>query len=262
MKALLALTLGVLSCWTTAASEQARTPGVVQLDYQLIGQLPHSRRDFTQGLEIRDGVLYQGTGLVGRSRLQAFDLETGTLLRERALPEPYFGEGITVLGDRVMQLTWRGRGGIVYRRSDFTPLGVFPIAGEGWGLTNDGTQLIYSDGSEVLRFLDPQSWQVTREVSVRRGSNPLKQLNELEWTPDGLWANVWRRDVLVRIDLDSGQVTGEVNLKALLPRNQRRHGEDVLNGIAYNPADDSFWVTGKNWPLLFQLKIFDPTNPP
>ncbi len=254
MKVLLALIMSLALYWPLDGSAQ----GVPQLDYQIIGQRPHSTGDFTQGLEIRDGILFQGTGLVGRSRLQAFDLGTGRLLRQRTLPPPYFGEGITVLDERVMQLTWQARKGFIYRREDLATLGEFSLAGEGWGLSNDGQRLIYSDGSEVLRFLDPDTWEVTGSVSVRRGNSPLRQLNELEWTPGGLWANVWKRDVLVRIDLESGQVTGEVNLRGLLPRSQRRPGMDVLNGIAYNPADDTFWVTGKNWPWLYQLRILDP----
>ncbi len=258
MKAPAAVLLLLLACTWTVNSTADDIP---KLDFKLLSQLPHSRSDFTQGLEIRDGVLYQGTGLVGRSRLQAFDLSTGELLRERTLPAPYFGEGITVLGDFVLQLTWQARKGFVYRRQDFTLLGEFPLGGEGWGLTNDGEQLIYSDGSNILRYLQPENWTVSRSVSVRRGSAPLHRLNELEWTPDGLWANVWQRDVLVRIDPESGQVTGELNLKGLLPRSQRRHGEDVLNGIAYNVADGSLWVTGKNWPWLYQLKVVDPADP-
>lgn len=254
---LLLILLGVVSPIATSVLAN----DIPQLDYRVLSQLPHSRSDFTQGLEIRDGVLYQGTGLVGQSRIQAFDLASGQLLREQALPRPYFGEGITVIDDRVLQLSWRARQGFIYRRSDFAPLGGFSLDSEGWGLTNDGERLIYSDGSDVLRFLNPDSFEVTGSIQIRRGDTPLKELNELEWTPHGLWANVWRRDVLVRIDLDSGQVTGEVDLRGLLPRSRHSHGTDVLNGIAYNPKDDSFWVTGKNWPLLFQLKILDPSAP-
>jgi glutamine cyclotransferase len=257
MKAHAALLLLLGLCWSTWSGAD----GIPQLEYRVIGELPHSRNDFTQGLEIRDGTLYQGTGLVGQSRLQAFDLETGALVRERELPPPFFGEGITVLGDLVVQLTWQSRWGFVYRRQDFALLGKFPLVGQGWGLTNDGKQLIYSDGSNLLRYIDPQRWAVSRTLRVRRGDRPVHRLNELEWTPNGLWANVWQSDVLVRIDLDTGEVTGELDLKSLVKRDQRRHREDVLNGIAYNAGDGSLWVTGKNWPRLYQLEIIEPTSP-
>ncbi len=234
----------------------AVSEAVQQLDFEVIGQLAHSRSDFTQGLEIRDGVLYQGTGIVGRSRLQAFDLASGELLRERVLPRPFFGEGITVFGDLVIQLTWQSRRVFVYRREDFTPLGAFAISTEGWGLTNDGARLIYSDGSDVLRVLPTEGEiKVEREIHVRRGDTPVQRLNELEWTPQGIWANVWERDLLVRIDPASGQVNAELNLKGLLPRSEYRPGTNVLNGIAYDAADGTLWVTGKNWPWLYQLKL-------
>jgi glutamine cyclotransferase len=233
----------------------APAAGVENLDFEIVGKLPHSRKDFTQGLEIRDGILYQGTGLRGRSRLQGFDLKSGRLLRERALPRRYFGEGITVLGDRIVQLTWRSRKAFVYRRSDFQPIGEFTIPGEGWGLTNNGERLIYSDGSHILRFIDPETWEPAGSLAVHRNGTPLQHLNELEWTPDGLWANVWRRDLIVRIDTASGAVTGEINLRGLLPRAQILPGTDVLNGIAYDPADNTLWVTGKNWPWLYQLSL-------
>ena len=246
--------LSVLVWYTHAGT--AWSQEVQQLDFEVIGRLPHSRSDFTQGLEIRDGVLYQGTGLVGQSRLQAFDLASGELLRERVLPRPFFGEGITVFDDLVIQLTWQSRRVFVYRRDDFTPLGAFAITTEGWGLTNDGERLIYSDGSDVLRvLLTEEEITVQREIHVRRGDSPVQRLNELEWTPEGIWANVWQRDLLVRVDPESGQVNAELNLKGLLPRTEIRHSTDVLNGIAYNAADGTLWVTGKNWPWLYQLKL-------
>ncbi len=250
-------TLGILVLLAAAVvAVDANSQDIQQLDYEVIGQRAHSRSDFTQGLEIRDGVLYQGTGIVGRSRLQAFDLASGELLRERVLPAPFFGEGITVLGDLIIQLTWQSRRAFVYRLDDFQPLGAFAIATEGWGLTNDGERLIYSDGSDVLRVLPTDGEIVVeREIHVRRGSTALRNLNELEWTPDGIWANVWQRDVLVRIDPASGQVTAELNLKGLLPRAEYRPGTNVLNGIAYDAADNTLWVTGKNWPWLYQLKL-------
>ena len=232
-------------------------PGLAaeKLSWELLGKLPHSRSDFVQGLEIRGGKLYQGTGLWRRSGLQVFDLKSGKLLLQRRLPDAYFGEGITVLGSRVIQLTWKARKGLVFRRADLTLLEEFALPGQGWGLTNDGRQLIYSDGSEVLRFISPGDWKIRGAVSVARNGEPLRYLNELEWTPAGLFANVWRSDTIVRIDTASGAVTGEIDLTGLLPRSDRRFGTDVLNGIAYDRSDGTFWVTGKNWPWLYQIRL-------
>jgi glutamine cyclotransferase len=231
---------------------------VESLAWELLGKLPHSRSDFVQGLEIRNGRLYQGTGLHGRSRLQVFDLQTGKLLRERALPRQYFGEGITVLGSRVIQLTWQARKALIFRRADLRPMDSFPLPGEGWGLTNDGRQLIYSDGSHILRFVSPGDWKITGSLPVLREGKPVNYLNELEWTSVGLFANVWGQDLILRIDPASGEVTGELDLEGLLPRSERRPGTDVLNGIAHNPEDGTFWVTGKNWPWLYQIRLCPP----
>ena len=229
--------------------------GSDRIEWEVIGKLPHSRSDFVQGLEIRAGRLYQGTGLRGQSRLQVFDLQTGELLRERALPARYFGEGITVLGSRIIQLTWQAEKALVYRRADLEPMGSFPLPGQGWGLTNDGSQLLYSDGSDTIRFISPRDWQVTGSLSVQRDGRPLSRLNELEWTPRGLFANIWLEDTIVLIDPVTGEVTGELDLEGLLPRRERRRGTDVLNGIAYDGDTDTLWVTGKNWPWLYQLQL-------
>lgn len=230
------------------------------LHYRVAGKLPHSRSDFTQGLEIREGRLFQGTGHYGSSRLQVFDLESGKLLRERRLPDHLFGEGITVIGEQVVQLTWRNGIGLVYRLEDLEPVASFSLAGEGWGLANDGERLVYSDGSATLRFIDPGTWAVSGDLLVRCNGTPVPYLNELEWTPAGILANVWRTDLLVLIDPDSGEVTGELDLSGLLPMEEREWGTDVLNGIARD-ADGSLWVTGKNWPWLYRLELLENPAP-
>lgn len=228
---------------------------VEQIDWELLGKLPHSRSDFVQGLEIRDGKLFQGTGIWGQSGVQVFDLKSGRLLRRQSLPNRYFGEGITVFEDKVVQLTWRQRRGLVFNREDLRPLREFSLPGEGWGLTNDGNRLIYSDGSHLLRYIQPGSWTVDGALPVTREGKPLPYLNELEWTPMGIFANVWRQDFIVRIDPDNGAVAGELDLTGLLPAQERRRGTDVLNGIAYNASDNTFWLTGKNWPWLYQIRL-------
>ncbi len=250
------LWIGLLACATLAT--QASEP----LDFRVTDQLRHDRADFTQGLEIHNGVLYQGTGKYGASRLQAFDLESGKLIREHRLPDQYFGEGITILGNRLIQLTWHSGLAFVYDLDSFELLEEFPIPGQGWGLANDGKRLIYSDGSDTLRFIEPGSWQITGELKVRRKGNPLWYLNELEWTPEGIFANVFRRNVIVRIDPESGEVTGEIDLTGLLPVSERKPGTDVLNGIARDPGDGSLWVTGKYWPWLYKLELLPSQTAP
>ena len=230
------------------------------ISYTVVSKLPHSRSDFVQGLEIRDNLLYQGTGIRGQSAVQVFALEDGRLLNQIKLPSAFFGEGITVLGDQIVQLTWKRGKAFVYRRSDLKPVKVFDIPGEGWGLTNDGQRLIYSNGSNQLRFIRPDTWRVEDGPLVTRNGKPQLNLNELEWTPQGLLANVWKTDTIVRIDVTSGEVTGEIDLTGLLPPKEQRISTDVLNGIAYNPADDTLWVTGKNWPWLYQLRLEVPSG--
>ncbi len=224
--------------------------------YRLVRKIPHSRSDFTQGLEIHEGRLYQGTGRYGQSELQVIDLESGQLLRSKALPEHLFGEGITLLADRLIQLTWRAGLGLVYQRETLEKIDEFEIPGEGWGLANDGKQLIYSDGSDRLRFISAQDWRITGSIGVQLGGVPVRLINELEWTPAFLLANVYGQDWIIMIDPASGEVVGRLDLRGLLPRSERQHDTDVLNGIAWDPVTGLLWVTGKNWPWLYQIELY------
>ncbi len=221
---------------------------------------PQSRDTFVQGLEIRDGYLYVGTGLYGQSQLRRYRFEDVKLETARDLDPRVFGEGVTVLGERVFQLTWRNRAMLVYSRSDLVQQKSLPMTGEGWGLTNNGDELIYSDGSATLRYLSPDSAKVLRSIEVTENGIPVKFLNELEWVDGAIWANIWRQDRIVIIEPDSGEVTATVNLRGLLPPQEYRRGTDVLNGIARDPADGSIWVTGKRWPWLYQIELV-PTIP-
>jgi len=223
--------------------------------YRVISQIPHDRSDFTQGLEIRDGLLYQSTGRYGHSQLQVFELASGKLLQRRALPKELFGEGLTVLEDRVVQLTWLAGRALIWRRDTLELIGEFPLPGEGWGLAHRGEELIYSDGSDYLYVLGTDDWSERRRVQVRMRGRPVRYLNELEWTPDYLLANVLGRDQVLMIDPASGEVTGIIDLAGLLPRRQRRAGTDVLNGIARDPQTGNLWVTGKNWPWIYQIQL-------
>jgi glutamine cyclotransferase len=221
----------------------------------VVRQLPHGRQDFTQGLEIQDGKLYQGTGGYGSSELQVFDLADGKLLQRQALPRQLFGEGITLLQDKLVQLTWRAGIARVYQRPELQLVQEFPLPGQGWGLTNDGRHLIYSDGSAQLHFLAANSWQHQRSITVRYQGQPVRYLNELEWTPDYILANVWQSDWILMINAVSGNVVGRIDLRGLLSADQRRPGTDVLNGIARDPDTGALWVTGKNWPWLYQIEL-------
>ena len=228
---------------------------VQQYDIQVTDKKPQSRDNFVQGLEIHDGYLYVSTGLYGRSHLLRYNFADGSLDQARKLHPRSFGEGLTVLGDRVYQLTWRTGKLLVYNKRTLQPLHTIGIPGEGWGLTNDGTTLIYSDGSDKLHFMSATSGDILRSLVVTERGQRVNHINELEWIDGTVWANIWRTDRIVMIDPHTGKVTGSINLSGLLPQSEYNRGTDVLNGIAQNPADGSIWVTGKRWPWLYQIEL-------
>jgi glutamine cyclotransferase len=222
--------------------------------YTMVHSYPHDRDAFTQGLEYADGVLYEGTGLKGRSSIRRVKLETGEVLQSRPLDAVHFGEGVTIFGNQLFQLTWQSGLALVYDRATFAPRSTYRYRGEGWGLTHDRASLIMSDGTEYLRFLDPATFAERRRVRVLGVGEPVKNLNELEYVKGEVLANVWLTDFVVRIDPQTGRVTGYVDFSGLLPLVQR--GQDaVLNGIAYDAAGDRLFVTGKLWPRLYEVKI-------
>jgi glutaminyl-peptide cyclotransferase len=224
--------------------------------YKVVRSYPHDPLAFTQGLTYHDGVLYEGTGLVGRSSIRKVRLETGEVLQIRHLAEPYFGEGIAIWQDSLIQLTWQSEIGFVYDLATFEPRRTFRYTGEGWGLTHDGTRLIMSDGSATgtLRLLDPATFRETGRLTVRDGAIPVKGLNELEFVKGEIYANVWNTDRIARISPRTGQVTGWIDLRGLLDPREAA-GVDVLNGIAYDAAADRLFVTGKLWPRLFEIQL-------
>lgn len=225
-----------------------------QWTYQIVKTYPHDREAFTQGLEYRDGFLYEGTGLHGRSTLRKVKLETGVVLQKLSLPSQYFGEGISVVGDRIVQLTWQSEVGFVWGLHDFKLQNKFTYRGEGWGLTTDGKNLYFSDGTDEIRVLDGKTLAETRRIRVRENGRPLKDLNELEWVEGEILANVWQTDRIVKINPLDGRVTGSIDLSGILPWHERA-GTDVLNGIAYDAAGKRLFVTGKLWPKLFEIKL-------
>jgi glutamine cyclotransferase len=231
-----------------------------QYSVRVVDQKPQARENFVQGLEILDGYLYVSTGNYGQSHLLRYNFADGRLDAARNLDERIFGEGLTVLGDNIYQLTWQNRAMLVYRKSDLLLQLTLPIEGEGWGLTNNGTDLIYSDGSAMLHFMSPDTAQILRTITVTEKGQPVRLLNELEWVGGAIWANIWQSDRIVMINPLSGEVTATIDLRGLLPPREYRRGTDVLNGIARNPADGAIWVTGKRWPWLYRIELVPTLN--
>ena len=222
--------------------------------YTVVNTYPHDRDAFTQGLLYLDGVLYEGTGLNGRSSIRKVKLETGEVLQKHDIPEPYFGEGIAVWNSELIQLTWQSGTAFVYDRQTFRPLRTFKYTGEGWGLTHDGTSLIMSDGTDALRFLDPVTFAERRRLRVTAVGAPVRELNELEYVNGEVFANLWQTDYVARINPKTGTVSGWIDLRALLPPRERA-GTDVMNGIAFDEARDRLFVTGKLWSKLFEIRL-------
>lgn len=236
-----------------AATAQPR-PSPPVFGYDVVNVYPHDRDAFTQGLLYRDGFLYESTGLNGRSTLRKVQLETGEVVQQIEVARRYFAEGLTSWGDRLIQLTWDTNVGFVYDMRSFKQLRTFKYTGEGWGLTHDDRRLIMSDGSPTLRFLDPETFQVTGRLDVKQGDVPVRDLNELEFVEGEIYANVWTTDRIAIISPTTGQVTGWINLAGLMPRGSTG-GDAVLNGIAYDAAGRRLFVTGKLWPRLFEIKV-------
>lgn len=239
-----------------AVAAATDTASTTDYRYRIVHTYPHDPGAFTQGLSFAGGRLYEGTGQEGSSSLRRVELRTGRILQEHRLDKRYFGEGITVWKDRIIQLTWRSRVGFVYDRAGFRQRGSFRYDHEGWGITHDGRRLIVSDGSPVLRFYDPGTFRETGRLQVRdEYGAAIGGLNELEYVQGMVYANVWPTDVIAIIDPRTGRLRGRIDLAGLLPASAARRGVDVLNGIAYDPAGDRLFVTGKYWPLLFEIRI-------
>jgi glutamine cyclotransferase len=223
--------------------------------YEVVQKIAHPRENFVQGLQIVGDTLYLGTGQYGESRLLEYDFPAMTLRREVALPDALFGEGVTRLGERLYQLTWRAGVMRIYSADTLTLERTHRIGTQGWGITHNDSELIYSDGSDRLYVLDPETLLLKRTLNVRLSGRPLPRLNELEWIEGEIWANVWQANQLVRIDPESGDVVGIVDLRGLLDPRDRRPDTDVLNGIAWDAEQRALWVTGKRWPWLYQIRL-------
>jgi glutamine cyclotransferase len=243
------LLFAVAACGATVAAE----PPVD--GYRIVKEYPHDPAAFTQGLVYLDGKLYESTGLNRQSTIREVRLEDGKVLRSVSIPPQYFGEGLVNWGPDLLSLTWQDGLGFRWNRSDFRPKGQFRYPGEGWGLTQDGRQIIMSDGTSQLRFLDPATMQEKKRVSVTFKGQPVERLNELEYVKGEIFANIWMGRRIARIDPKSGAVKGWIDLTALALDNASGDPDAVLNGIAYDSTGDRLFVTGKNWAKLFEIDI-------
>ena len=223
---------------------------------EIVARFPHDSRAFTQGLLFENATtLLESTGLNGQSSLRRVELVSGKVLQKTALQERYFGEGLTQLGGRLYQLTWKDHKGFIYDPETFREIGTFPYAGEGWGLATDGTSLILSDGTQQIRFLDPVTFAVTKTITATHQGKPVDRLNELEYVDGEIFANIWGADQIARLDPATGEATGVIDCSALFPLAQRGTPEQVLNGIAWHAPTKRLLITGKWWPEIFEVKL-------
>ena len=243
--------LALAACLLASAAPCA--DGVPSIEYRIDVEYPHDARAFTQGLLFHRGALYESTGLRGRSSLRKVDPETGRVVRQRRLSDRLFAEGLALVGDELYQLTWTAGRAFVLRLADFSLAREYRYAGEGWGLAWDGSWLVMSDGSATLRFRDPATFRVEREVEVREGTRPVEALNELEFVDGSLYANIWQSDRVARIDPASGVVTGWLDLSPMAARERAAGDADVANGIAWDGR--RLYITGKLWRTVYGLEL-------
>lgn len=247
--------LGVSLCLTVGLMAVGRSSSVPVHHVEVVNTYPHDPGAFCQGLAFADGRLFEGTGQYGKSSLREVDLETGRVLRQVNLQERIFGEGITLWGDSIVQLTWKQRRAYTYDKDTFAYKETFRYQGEGWGLTHDGTHLVMSDGSSTLRFLDPATFEEVRRISVHEGRRRINKLNELEYVNGQILANVWYEDMIARISPEDGRLLGWLDLRSLWAARSRPSKEHVLNGIAFDESTGRLFVTGKNWPKLYEIRV-------
>lgn len=227
------------------------------LTYQVVKELPHDTSAYTQGLQLSHGHWLEGTGGHGETSIRRVEQNTGRILLKKDLAREYFGEGITELNGKLYQLTWKNQVGFVYDAQTFRWQKNFAYTGEGWGLTTDGTHLIMSNGSDRLRYLDPHTFRVVKEIAVRHHGKAITQLNELEYIEGEIFANIWFRDEIVRIHPADGTVLGIIDLSGIDAKEARKEQDHVLNGIAYDPATGALYVTGKCWPKIYQIRLIE-----
>ena len=246
----------------TANSPSQTTDKIPVYTYEIVKTFKHDSKAFTQGLVFHNGFLYESTGQKGDSTVRKVEINSGRVLQKQDLSDDYFAEGMTILNDRIYQVTWQENTAFVYDVNDFKLLKELKYQGEGWGLTDDGTNLIMSDGTHVIRIVDPETFKTTRTLVVLdENGKPLLDLNELEYVKGEIWANVWHSERIgkpnhiARIDPNSGKLLGWINLQGISPEDVERDSENTLNGIAYDEAGDRIFVTGKKWRTLYEIKL-------
>lgn len=222
---------------------------------QIVATYPHDSAAFTQGLFVHDGALFESTGQVGQSSLRRVELTSGAVVQQVNINPPIFGEGSTQIGDAIYMVSWVSEAGLVFDPESFELIDQFSYPGEGWGLTTDGDRLILSDGSPQLRFLDPQTRELTSTLDVTLNGRPVRRINELEWVNGEIWANIWQTSSIVRIDPETGNVIGLIDLSALIPEGLDDPRDAVANGIAWNSETGQIYVTGKLWPVLYEIRL-------
>lgn len=227
---------------------------VEKLKYEVVASYPHDPKAWTQGLYYDDGTLYESTGIYEESTLRRVDLKTGRVLRKHSLDDRYFAEGMTLFKGKLYQLTWLSKKGFIYDPKSFEQIGTFEYPGEGWGLTHDAERLIMSDGSSKIYFMDPESMKTVRSITVRFGNRVVSELNELEYVNGYIYANIWYQNIIIKIDPADGDVVGYLELSTLWP-GRPKNIDAVLNGIAYNKEEEVFYITGKFWSKLFEIKL-------
>jgi glutamine cyclotransferase len=226
-----------------------------QILYDVVNSYPHDSRAFLQGLVWHEGGFYESTGQYGRSTLRRVEFPSGKVVKSVSLDSSIFAEGLALVGDRLVQLTWQTQRGFVYDRETFKLIREFTYNTEGWGLAYDGKNLILSDGSDSLTFINPETFEPVRKLAVKWNGRPVTEINELEFIEGEVWANIWHRDQIIRIDPATGNVNSYLDMKGILPPDERRDPEAVLNGIAYDPAEKRIFISGKLWPKIFEIKL-------
>jgi glutamine cyclotransferase len=252
---LVAITLSAIVLACAPATVAQRRPAPVQ-SYKVVATFPHDTSAFTQGLVFADGQIYESTGLNGESSLRRVEIATGRTLQRIDVPKEYFAEGLALVGDELLQLTWQHKLGFVYDRKTFKQKRTFSYTTEGWGIAYDGaSRLVMSDGTDTLTFLDPKTFAPLKRMRVQDAGRWVPHLNELEWIEGEIWANVWQTDRIARISPNTGDVNAWIDFSALFPRAERVPPADELNGIAYDSATRRIFITGKKWPRLYQITV-------
>lgn len=235
--------------------ESTSSTAAKQVLYDVVNSYPHDPKAFLQGLVWHNGGFYESTGQYGRSTLRQVEFPSGKVVKSISLDDSIFAEGLALVGDRLIQLTWQTQRGFVYDRETFKLIREFTYKTEGWGLAYDGKNLILSDGSDSLTYLNPENFEPVRKLAVKWNGRPVTDINELEFIEGEIWANIWHRDQIIRIDPATGNVNSYLDMKGLLPPEERRDPEAVLNGIAYDPAEKRIFISGKLWPRIFEIKL-------